>query len=446
MEDKAGRGLSLCMRMLPALAIFAVSIALWAAPSLAQTTGDGDIRSLSIDPENPVVLKPMTVVAEVSNPTGDQNSYRMTMQLVHNGNVRSSQEFTFTLDSGLSTTISTSFVPREIGNFEMIVKLTDQLGLETDDIEISRFTVTSDIGPFDVVIEAPSRIVRPGETTPVMLTLANMGTKGTDVEVSVVMDCQGQDDIRQSFYIFVPGESSQEKIISTATCNEIGARAITASIVLYNKTWITALNQVFLNETATSFVFDVPDQIRAEPGKSTVFNVEVRNTGKDRLSNMRLYIPKLPLEWVQVRPGSVESVSPNSVAVFIVNITPPERSPSTDITIGMVVATDQSIERMESSFRLSSEGPAPSQGISIPTGTTSLRQFDWITGNQTIFFGAVAFAAVGGFVGAMRFKGRRNESNAAVRAMYAQRNMSRLESMRRSLAPRANDLSEKKNK
>lgn len=432
MEDKAVRGLNVFMRMLPAFAVFAVVLTFLSTPSLAQATGDGEIKSVSVTPENPVVLKQMTVAAEVWNPTVDQRSYRMTMQLVQDGKIRSSQEFAFSLDPGLGNTISTSFVPRSIGDFEMVVKLTDEIGIGTDDIEISEFAVTSDIGPFDVAIESPSRIVRPGDRTPLVLALANMGLKGMDVEVRVGMDCRQQEDIAQSFYIFVPGESSQEKIVSTDTCSEVGQRSITASIVLYNRTWITALNQVFLNETVSVMEFDSPDRIVAEPGKSTIFNLEVMNIGEAPLTNMRLYLPSVPSSWMSVNPETADVIGPGERALFVVNVTPDASAPQTSIVIGLVVSTDQMMERGESEFRiLALDGDVPVSERQPITAAVSTAGFQkWIVNNE-LYIIVVGASAAGAFV-LLRIRSGRSQRRVWP-ADSVEMNSDRLERIRRSL-------------
>lgn len=394
------------MKSLVLCAAFSIFI-LFAIQGAFSQEEKGRVESVKIFPEEPVVAKEMTVTANVKNPSGESLSYKLKLRLVKDGKVLAENTFTFDIGPGLSTTVTSAFVPNDIGNFEVVAELSDRFELEKMDVEVVRINVASDIGPFDVIIESPSRIVPPGVRTPILLTLANMGKKGTDVQVKINMDCYEQEDIGQEFFIFVPADSVLERTLATDTCFEVGPRAISASIILFNRTWISAFSQIFLNESTISILFEPPAKIETKAGESKLFNIEVTNNGKKPLTSMRLFMPKIPQEWLMVEPDVIKTVQPNQTVLFIVNITPAIDAPESELKVGITIASDQSLERQETDFKIISF-----QGGEIG-GTTSTQtegefpislDFGYLLNINILLMVGIAIAAVVGFVVVMKFR------------------------------------------
>ena len=387
----------------------------------AQELGStGKIYSMTVTPETPVVYDPITISIGVNNPTESESSYKLEVIVTKDGQIKSNQPFTFTLPARLGTFVAPVFVPSDIGQYEVVAKLTDTYDVSVRDLRVERVNVVSEIGPFDVAIDAPSEVITPGERTPLILTLANMGEKATDVQVKVTLECDSQPDISQELFVFLYPGSVQDKQISTDTCKETGPHDITASIIVFNKTWISAVNQIFLNESSVSLVFDPPEFITVRAGVSNVFDVKVTNAGDKAIDNMRLLIPRIPQEWMTITPEKIVKVDPRQTVLFIVNITPPREAEEADFQIAVSAAADQVLERRDSQFKVVKfDGKVPdavggtetvaSEPFSIPLPS--------IPGDQTIYIGIVAVVAVGAMVGGMRLGRARSPVPKAAQKM-----------------------------
>lgn len=384
----------------------------------AQELGStGKIYSMTVTPDTPVVYDPITISIGVNNPTESEASYKLEVIVTKDGEIKSNQPFTFTLPARLGTFVAPVFVPSDIGQYEVVAKLTDSYNIGVKDLRVEKVNVVSEIGPFDVAIDSPSEVITPGEKTPLILTLANMGEKATDVQVKVTLECDDQPDISQELFVFLYPGSVQDKQISTDTCKETGPHDITASIIVFNRTWISAVNQIFLNESTTSLVFDPPEFMTVRAGISNVFDVKVTNAGDRPIDNVRLLIPRIPQEWLTITPEKIVKVDPRQTVLFIVNVTPIRDAEEAEFEVAISAAADQVLERRDSSFKVVKfDGKVPEKvdesqvvsegqpGISLPG----------IPADQTVYIGVVVVVAVGAMVGGMRLGRYRSAPNKAV--------------------------------
>ncbi|MFH1105668.1 MAG: NEW3 domain-containing protein, partial [Candidatus Aenigmatarchaeota archaeon] len=175
------------------------------------------------------------------------------------------------------------------------------------------------------------------------ILLENMGTKGTDVEVRISVNCD--DPMTQSMTTFVPARSLTEKLASIAVCNREGLYEVTASIMLFNKTWVSSTNQFFVNASIVQLSFEAPDNITLQAGQSLVFPVSVKNTGNDIINNMQFVVERIPLAWQKTSPSSIKGVRPDETAIFIVNITIPSDAEPSTFEIRMTAAVDETVEK-----------------------------------------------------------------------------------------------------
>ncbi len=374
--------------------------------AFAQNTAEGQIYSMSVTPEEPIVFDQVTMAVGTINPSDQPQGYRLEIIITKDGEIKSSQPFTFTLQPGLGTFVSPVFVADDIGEYEAVAKLTDQFGTEVRDLKVQKFLVVSEIGPFDIAIDAPSDVITPGTRTPLILTLANMGEKATDVQVRVVLECNAEPDIAQEFFVFLFPGAVQDKQIATGTCRETGPHDITASVIVFNKTWITAVSQIFLNESFIELAFELPEVIILRAGEPKIFDVKVTNEGNTPINNLRLLMPKIPPEWVSITPSAIVQTEPHQTVLFLVNITPPRDALSDDTTLGISAAADQVLRRKETRLQvISLEGAAPGGAqVSKPGEALPGINLSNLIGGNGLYIGIGAVAAVGGLIAAMRFR------------------------------------------
>jgi len=379
--------------------VFTISLLFMLPAAFAQNVEEGIIYAMTISPEEPIVNEELEISVGVRNPSDESLPYRLEVIITMEGKIKQIIPFTFSLDSGAGTFLSPTFTPDQIGSFEIIAKLTDQLGINVKDIQIRKTNVVSEIGPFDIIIDTPSEVVVPGTQTPLTLTLVNMGKRGTDVQVKVNMDCSMQDDITQEFFLFTPGESRQDKTISIKTCNEVGLHDIVASIILFNKTWISAINQIFLNQSFIELEVLQPEELTVRAGESKIFDIKVTNRGNTPINNLKLFVPRLPADWLEITPTNIIKTDPNQTVLFIVNITPATTALEDEIDLSVSAAADQVLVRNNMKLNiLSFDGTLPlEEEVTLQPGLV----ID--IGGNMIYIG-IGMVAIGGFVGAMKFR------------------------------------------
>jgi hypothetical protein len=390
----------------------AVAILLLFLPlASAQSTSEGKIISLTVAPKDPLVYDPITATIGVNNPSDKEMSYKLEFLVTKDGEILLSTPFTFTLQPGLGIFFSPSFVSKDIGQYEMVAKLSDQYGLKTMDIQLKKINVISEIGPFDIAIDSPSDVIYPGTKIPLILTLANMGEKATDIQVRVTVECNNGPDIEQEFFVFMYPGAVQDRQITSDTCNEKGPHDVTASVIVFNKTWISALNQIFLNEPTIGLNFEPPQSVMLRAGKSAIFDVRVTNTGEQSADNLQLLLQKIPREWVQITPAKVVTVEKGQTVIFIVNITPPADTLPGEIKSDFSAAADQVLERRETGFTVLSFDSAAGQDGSGEgqDGQRIIVDVFAVLQDNLLYIGGIVVAGVGGMVASMAF-GRSSRS------------------------------------
>ena len=415
--------------------------------ALAQGTGEGKITSFTVQPNEPLVYDTITATIGVSNPSGSEASYKLEFLVTKDGKILISTPFTFTLQPGLGISFSPSFVSKDIGQYEMVAKLSDPYGIETRDIQLRKVNIVSEIGPFDIAIDSPSDVIYPGTKIPLILTLANMGEKATDIQVRVTVECDSEPDIEQEFFVFMYPGAVQDRQITSDTCNERGPHDLTASVIVFNRTWISALNQIMLSEPTIGLEFEPPQSITLRAGRSTVFDVRVTNTGEQDANDVRLLLPRVPKEWVEISPPKVSSVSAGQAALFIVNITPPADALPGEIKSDFSAAADQVLERKETEFTvLSFDGGPSGQVLGDLQGDGSLPDVIALVRDNLPYMGAVVVLGIGGMVASMRFS--RSRSVRAAREKVSRSKDDRLRRVAETLnrTPRSKILNEREGK
>lgn len=341
-------------RFFPAF-ILLIALAL-IPPALGEK--NGDIYHLSYSPAEPIVFEDIKMSISVQNPSDKLQNYLMQVQVVKDGKLLNEQDFTFSLEKGKGVLFSPTYTSNDIGEHELIVKLYDKFMINLIDTKIITFNVVSQLGPFDIIVEPMAKTIKPGLLLPAKILLENMGTKGTDVEVRISVNCDIP--LTQSLTTFVPARSRTEKLASIAVCNREGLYELTASITLFNKTWISSTNQFFVNSSIVQLIFEAPDNITLQAGQSLVFPVSVKNTGNEIINNMQFVVERIPLAWQKTSPYSIQGVSPNETAVFIVNITIPSDAEPSTFEIRMTAAVDETVEKKFSYLTVTPAGASTS--------------------------------------------------------------------------------------
>src|SRR3989304_7495124 len=163
-----------------------------------------EIYSLTYEPSQPVVLEGMRFSIGVKNNEQYNRQYKLVFSVVKEGLVKASDEFIFTLRPDAGTFFTPDYHPDDINDFDVITKLYDYASGEVLDVKTVKFNVVSEIGPFDLNVEIPTNFAKANSPTPVVVTLANMGEKGTEVNVQPSLRCYNQTDMKNSFFIFLP--------------------------------------------------------------------------------------------------------------------------------------------------------------------------------------------------------------------------------------------------
>lgn len=312
----------------------------------------GEITKIAYDPPEVVALSDITINIGVSNTDNVANDYKLKILVLHEGVVRYSQDFIFDLDSKKGIVFSPSFTPRDIGEFQIIAKLYDKDEIELLDSEIIAFNSISEIGPFDLKVDLPAKIVRPNSRVPIILTLENKGQKRTDVELQVRIRCP-TGDVKESFFLLLEANSFIERVIGLQSCLITGVYDVIGDVLLFNRTWISSTVQLIVNQSIVELLFDPPIDLRADAGKSVTFDVMVKNSGTRTVDNLKLIITRIPPEWIQITPSEIKNVKPNTQAYFLVNITVPQDVRSRLINFTFIVAGEDTQNEKRANFQVS---------------------------------------------------------------------------------------------
>src|SRR3989338_941264 len=318
-----------------------------------------EIYTLAYEPEKPVVLESIQFTVGVKNNENQLRNYRLELIITKDGIFKDSQEFTFNLKPESSTAFSPNYIPDDINDFDLITKLYDATTSQLLDLKTLKFRVVSEIGPFDLEVNVPSKFIKANSIAPVILTLSNKGINGTDINVEIELKCVNQSNIRSSFFFFIPTTSVETKITPIQTCDEEGPHEISASIILFNKTWISSANQFFLNKTYQELLFDVPTKININAGESKIFDVQIRNTGTTTLHNLRLLVSIISNNWIKISPQAVTQLNPGEFSIFVVNITVPKDASSQEFPVGIAAAADELLTRKETTFNVAALSALP---------------------------------------------------------------------------------------
>ncbi len=325
-------------------------------------SSEGKVVSITYAPQEPLVSEPLTITVDVKNDGEERFDYKLYVLISKDGFLKESNNYHFSLNPDRSTSVSLEYLPDDIGKFEVVAKLFDEYETELVDYSITNFLSISHIGPFDLVVDTPTKTVSPGDVVPIILSFENMGSKGTDVEVLLEMTCFNQRNIAKSFLIFLESRSTIQKTVDIATCNEVGLHDIAAKVILFNKTWIYSMSQVFLNTSIADIVFEPLESYKTEAGKTLTFDLLVKNSGNIEINNLRILVESIPLDWVSVNPSSVQKLESNSSALFLVNVTVPGDVKKNEYPIKIDAAADQIIERKSSNLLVSVTGESVEVG------------------------------------------------------------------------------------
>ena len=244
--------------------IMILSLILLSSSVLAQE--NGKIYQLSYSPAEPVVLEDTKISIGVENPSDKTQRYHMELQITKDGKVVHEEDFTFNLEKTKGIFFTPQYTPQDIGEHQVIVKLHDKLQVGLIDTRVMTFNVVSHLGPFDIAIDTLTTRIRPGLLLPAKVLLENMGTKGVDVEVRLEVNCPDK-TLTQSLTVFVPSNNQTERLVSMQTCEQEGLYDIYASIVIFNKTWVSSSSQFFVNSSYIQLQFNAPEKLTLKPGE-----------------------------------------------------------------------------------------------------------------------------------------------------------------------------------
>lgn len=330
----------------------------------------GEIYDLTFSPSEPVALQTMTINVGVKNTGNLPANFKLKIFVIKDGQIKHQNSFEFDLQPGKTVSFSSSYVPDDIQEFEILAKLYDKYETELYDSKMLKFNVISDIGPFDLFVEPLTRIVKPGEELPISLTLINKGEKGTDVKIRVEVLCLNSTPLNE-FLVFLEPKSSLEKIVSVPTCKEEGLYAVSSNLVLFNKTWVSAMNQFIINKTSFELTLKFPEKIEVQQGESKVFDVAIKNLASSMVTNLKLLIEKIPSEWYSIKPDSITKIEPNETVLFIVNLSIPKDAVAKEYPITIIVAANEVYKKDNSVLKVLSVEAEEIEKISLSQKITN---------------------------------------------------------------------------
>lgn len=324
-------------------------------PTVLSQEYGGSIYDLRYTPKEPLIGEKLSISVAVLNPKLD-NSYVMEILISKSGNIYYKQKFGLELKSNTGASFSVEYVPNDIDEFNIIAKLYDKFETELYDSKITIFNVKTDIGPFDLGINTPS-VAKKLDEIPVVVSVENKGNKGTDVGIKVSMECYDRSEILNEFFIFSDANSALDKSVSLLTCNENGLHTVSSSIILFNKTIITARKQLYLNDSLIQLYFNLPE-LEIEAGESRDFGIEIQNPSYAEITNLKLFAENIPLSWINILPKSINRIGPQNSVIFIVNISVPDDAVTKTYPLKLTVAGDNIIGREQTSIKVL-QGAAP---------------------------------------------------------------------------------------
>jgi hypothetical protein len=308
------------------------------------------IYTVSVDPENPLILEDLKINVGVQNTGTESGDYALDVFVIKNGQIKYDTSFEFSLRPGKGVLFSPTFTPASIGEYEIVTKIYDKYRSVLYHTKLLKIEVTSDIGPFDLELDTLSKTVIPGRDIPLIVRMKNAGFKGTDVKIAVEMDCINQSDVRKEFFVFLGQGSTLDKSFTIKTCDEEGLRDITSKLILFDTTLVESLSQVFLNRDHVDFEVTTPKILEIRQGGHEIFDVYLKNTAEVTVTNLKLAIENIPLDWFSVNPSTIVKIEPNETAMFIVNVSIPNNAPTERYPIVIAVGSDQTLIEHASSL------------------------------------------------------------------------------------------------
>jgi hypothetical protein len=316
------------------------------------STFEGEVAIVSVDPAKPMVMEDAVATIAVRNLQDHQNDYVLRTFVSKDGQVLEENEFAFNLNANKDMSMTLMFSPTKIGTHTVVAKLYDKYKTVLYSEKVLDVDVSSEIGPFDVQLDVLSRTIRPGYEIPLLLTMKNMGTSGTDVKVAISMDCASQGQIYKDFSVFLEGLGSLDKSLSISACSEQGYHEVTAKIVMFGGVLAQSVSSVFINNTQHATYVRTPKIIEVRNGSSKVFDIYIRNDDKDIMNNVLVALNGLPPEWLSIAPKYVASIAPNDSAMFIVNVSVPADADSGEYPFTISLGSDETLSQTESVLKV----------------------------------------------------------------------------------------------
>jgi len=339
-----------------AIAALSVCIFLAAAPrgfsyeyysSYGNKTLEGEVAGVSVNPAKPFVLEDAVVTVAVRNLQNHNNEYVLRTFVSKDGQVIEEKEFAFNLNANKEMSMTFAFSTTKVGKHSVVAKLYDSYKAVLYSEKILEVEVFSEIGPFDVQLDALSHTIRPGYEIPLLLTMKNMGLSGTDVQVEISMECTAQGRIHKDLSLFLEGLGRLDKSLSISACSEEGYHEIAAKIVMFDGVLAQSSTTVFINNTEYPMYVRAPKIIEARMGFPKVFDIYVRNDGEDDMNNMRALLNGLPAEWLSIMPKYVTTIAPAGSAIFIVNVSVPADADAGDYPFMISLGGDETLAQRE---------------------------------------------------------------------------------------------------
>lgn len=337
-----------------AITLFVIGLALFLftlQPAAAQIE-DGELVRLTFKPDEPNALDEMNIDVEIKNTGEIKSRYTLRTIVSKSGQVKYDEFLVFSLKAGASNSISLGYTPDDIGEHDIIVNLYNEDKSVLYDKKIVKFDSVSNIGPFDLEVSAVGQMVKYGEEVPVIVTAKNMGVRDVDTKILLEIDCGESADIMNSFVVLVNSSESVEKIVSMKTCDGLGLQTISSSIMLFNKSWISASTQFFVTESVPRLRFTLPDVIEVHRGENNLVDVYVENPTGEDIYNLMMVVEGIPQEWVNIEPTTIRQFAPYESAVFLATIDVPENSELKSYPIMINFGADTLLNRKGSEIKV----------------------------------------------------------------------------------------------
>lgn len=307
------------------------------ASELEKSNLSGEFLSVGYEPKEPKTNERLTVTAIVRNNGKERNDYLLTLKIIKNGEVKYKDDFTFSLLADGMVSLSPVYIPYEIGEYEIILRIYDKDSIRLYDEKILTFATQSDIGPFDLEVDMPSHVIGLGDSLPFTVKITNVGTHGIDVGLNLDLYCTSGKNISKNTYVFVNGSSYISKQFFMRTCEDVGQHSLVASLILDGKEMLLSKNQFFVNGDMPEIYISIQHWIKPKAGETTNFAIVLTNPNGIDLINLRPFVYGIPAEWLSIMPSNIDVLKPNQTIAFVAKLDVPEdaEEKSYEMTIGV---------------------------------------------------------------------------------------------------------------